>query len=102
MCAIHRVNGKDTGMSVSRTAMLLDFFTLNSFPCLSRMVQHQRTSSLLDNCGKHWSQHGPASTIHDPVLRSTDYDPVLRSTVYDPVLRSTVYDHVKRTRDYAE
>jgi hypothetical protein len=77
MCAIHRVNGHNktlkclwTGYGsrckahrfVSRTAMLLSFSTLNSFPCVSRMVHHPNDiQTTWHNCGKHWSHHGPAS-----------------------------------------
>jgi hypothetical protein len=51
------VGARRTGLSVSRTATLLVFFSLNSFPCVSRMVHYPTWH----NCGKHWSLHGPAS-----------------------------------------
>ena len=45
-----------TRLSVSRIA------TLNSFPCVSRMVHHPKDiQPTWHNSGKHWSQHGPAS-----------------------------------------
>ena len=35
---------------------------LKSFPCVSRMVHHPKNiHPTWHNCGKHWSQHGPAS-----------------------------------------
>ena len=54
------VGARRTGLSVSRTAPLLSFSTLNSFLCVSRMVTDQRTSSQLDRTlesigVKHWA-----------------------------------------------
>jgi hypothetical protein len=36
------VGARSTCLSVSRTAMLVGYFTLNSFPCVSRMIHHPK------------------------------------------------------------
>jgi hypothetical protein len=42
-----------TGLSVSRTATLLGFSTLNNFLCVSRMVNHPTVGSIGVNMGQH-------------------------------------------------
>ena len=38
------------------------FFTLKGFLCVSRMIHHPKDiQPTWHNCGKHWSQHRPAS-----------------------------------------
>ena len=72
VCAIQRVNGQDKVFKclwmgygsrcqvhrfVSRSAMLLGF----SCSTVSHVFQEWCTSQIWHNCGKHWSQHRPAS-----------------------------------------
>ena len=49
-----------TRLSVSKTATLLGFSRSTVSPVYQEGSTTQRTSSQND-CGKHWSQHGPAS-----------------------------------------
>ena len=53
-CQAHRVE-------CVRNSHAAGFFTLNSFPCVSRMVHHlKHIRQTWHHCGNHWSQHGPA------------------------------------------
>ena len=50
-----------TGLSVSRTAMLLGLWHSLVSCVYQELSNNQRTSSQLDICGRHLSQNGPAS-----------------------------------------
>jgi hypothetical protein len=52
------VGARCTGLSGVKNCNAAGFFTLNSFPCVSRMVHHPKD---IHNCGKYWSQHGTPS-----------------------------------------
>ena len=62
-CQVHWFVSRTAMLDFSRsTASRTGLFTLNSFPCVSRMVQHPKNiHPTSHNCRKHCSQHGPAS-----------------------------------------
>jgi hypothetical protein len=60
---LNRVCATCTGLSVSKTAMLLGFIMINSFPFASGMVHHPKDMQPTSHsCGKHWRQLHPCGT----------------------------------------
>ena len=51
------IGARRTGLSLSRM-VAAGMFTLNRFPCVHHPKENKPT---WHNCGKHWSQYGPAS-----------------------------------------
>ena len=66
------VGARCTSLCVSRTATVLGF-SCSTFLCVSRMVHHPKDiQPTWHNCGKHWSQHGPAWNLIESMPRQIE------------------------------
>jgi hypothetical protein len=80
------VGARHTGLSVSRSAS--GIFHAQQFPCVSRMIHHPKDIQPTGhNCGKDWSQTGPASmwkafnTLYSPCVDKCMFCSVLKCTI---------------------